>query len=257
MMILREKSSRIAIIVSIVLHLMALLLFFLIKLNFLPEIPEFTEITFVSGTSRLFASPPPGQAATTPTTEDENDEASEIVNLPIRKMLEDEQPELKVADEEKQIPDEDTQTIPAIDHANHRTDLAESLLEIPQNDEKVTANPSEGMTADDKLLPSTSVATESSGETPYQIEGQAASRSVVNRVIPQYPENLQKQATIKISFTVLPNGHVGEMIPVIKSDALLEKIALDAFRQWRFNALPADAPQRVERGVITFRYLLK
>ena len=80
---------------------------------------------------------------------------------------------------------------------------------------------------------------------------------MVNRVIPQYPENLQKQATVKISFTVLPNGHVGEMIPVIKSDALLEKITLDAFRQWRFNALPADAPQRVERGMITFRYLLK
>ena len=257
MTILREKSSRIAIIVSILLHLIFLLLFLLIKLNFLPEIPEFTEITFVSGTSRLFANPPPGQAATTPTTADQNDETSEMVKLPIRKMLEDEQPQLKVAEQNKQIPDEDVNTIPEIEHANNRTDLAESLLKTPENDEKVTVNPTEGMTSEDKLLPSTSIATESSGQTPYQIEGQAASRTVVNRVIPEYPENLQKQATVKISFTVLPNGHVGEMIPVIKSNALLEKITLDAFRQWRFNALPADAPQRVERGMITFRYLLK
>lgn len=257
MTILREKTSRTAIMVSILLHLIFLLFFLLIKLNFLPEIPEFTEITFVSGTSRLFATPPPGQAAPPPTTEDQNDEATEMVNLPSRRMMEDEQPQLKVAEPAKQIPDEDVQTIPEIEHANHRTDLAESLLKIPDNDKKVTANPKEGLTSDDKLIPSTSIATEASGETPYQIEGQAASRSVVNRVIPQYPENLQKQATVKISFTVLPNGQVGEMIPVIKSDALLEKITLDAFRQWRFNALPADAPQRVERGVITFRYLLK
>ena len=257
MLIPREKNSRIAIIVSFLLHLIFLLLLLLIKLNFLPELPEFTEITFVSGTSRFFATLPPGQAVPTPTTVNKNDETSEIVKLPIRKMLENELSRLKVADQAKQIPDEEIKTIPEIEHANHRTDLAESLLKVPENDEKVTANPTEGITSDDKQLPSTSIATESSGQTPYKIEGQVASRTVVNRVIPEYPENLQKQATVKISFTVLPNGNVGEMIPVIKSDALLEKITLNALRKWRFNPLSADAPQRIERGIITFRYLLK
>jgi protein TonB len=258
MMMLREKTSRIAFTVSILLHLIFLLLFLLIKLNFLPEIPEFTEITFISGDNRLFAPPRPGEATPSPVAiADQSEETSEIVKLPIRKMLEDEQPQLKVADQAKQIPDEDIKTIPEIEHANNRKDLAESLLKISTNDEKVTANPTESISSADKLLPSTSIATESSGQTPYQIEGLVASRTVIHKVIPEYPENLQKQATVKISFTVLPNGHVGEMIPVIKSDALLEKITLDALRQWRFNPLPVDAPQRVERGVITFRYLLK
>jgi len=258
MMILREKTSRTAVIASVLLHIVFLVLFLLIRLNFLPEIPEFTEITFISGNSRLFAIPLPKEAAQPPvTTAEQPGETSEIIKLPIRKMLEDEQPQLKVADQAKQIPDVDVQTIPEIEHSNNRTDLAESLLRTPANDEKQTANPNEDISAADKLLPSTSIATESSGQTPYQIEGAVASRTVIYRVIPEYPENLQKQATLKISFTVLPNGHVGEMIPAIKADAQLEKITLDALRQWRFNALAGEAPQRIERGVITFRYLLK
>lgn len=255
MKMLKDKTSRIAIVVSILLHLIFLLLFLLVKLNFLPEIPEFTEITFVSGENRVLAAPVPADAGQLPPiTGEQQDETSAIVKLPIRTMLENEAPQLKVADQSKQIPEDNVQTIPEINHSNNRKDLAESLLKTPANDEKITANP---ISPDDKLLPSTSLATESSGQTPYQIEGQAASRAVVHKVIPDYPENLQKQATVKISFTVLPNGQVGEMLPVIKSDALLEKITLDALRQWRFSALSADAPQRVERGVITFRYLLK
>lgn len=258
MMMLREKTARIAMSGSILVHLIVIMLFLLIKLNFLPEIPEFTEIAFISGGNRLFATKPPAEATQPPATKaDQSLTTSEIVKLPPRKMLEDEPPQLKVADQAKQIPDERIKTIPEIEQANNRPDLAESLLRTPVNDQKVTANPTEGITPDDKLLPSTSIATESIGQSPYQIEGQAASRTVVHRVIPEYPENQQQQATVKISFAVLPNGHIGEMIPMIKSDALLEKITLDALRQWRFNALPADAPQRVERGVITFRYLLK
>ncbi len=255
---LGDKTSRTAIGFSILLHLIFLLLFLLIELNLIPEVPEFTEITFISGENRLIAAPTPIKATHAPTTmADQPGETSAIIKLPERKMLEDERPQIKVVDQSKQIPDEKAQTIPEIDHTNNRKDLAESLLTVPTNDEKISAIPTEGISPEEKPLPSTSMTTESSGQTPYQIEGQAASRSVVYKVIPDYPENLQEQATIKISFTVLPNGLLGEIIPVIKSDALLEKITLDALRQWRFNPLPAEAPQRVERGVITFRYLLK
>lgn len=257
-MIIKAQTSRIAIIGSVSLHLVLLLLFLLIRLNFLPELPEFTEITFVSGENRLFAtSGSTNLGQLPPPIESQPGETSEIVKLPIRQMREHEQPQLKIADQGKQIPAENIQTIPEIDHTNNRTDLAESILKTPANNEKATANPTADLTSDDKLLPSSSIAAESSGQTPYQIEGQAASRTLVYKVIPEYPEHLQKQAIIKISFTVLPNGQVGEMIPVIKSDAILEKITLDALRQWRFNPLTAEAPQRVERGIITFRYLLK
>jgi len=257
MMILREKTSRMAIIISVLLHLIFLLLFLLIKLNFLPEFPDFAEITFVSGKNRYFAAPTPIEAIQSPTTiEDQQGATSEIVELPMRTMLEDEEPQLKVVDRTKQVPDDD-QKIPEIEHTNNHRLLTETLLTSPSVGEKETAKSTEGISLAEKPPPSTSIATESSGQTPYQIEGQAASRTVIHKVIPEYPKNLQKQVMVKISFTVLPNGHVGEMIPIIKSDAQLEKITIDALRQWRFNPLPDDAPQRVERGMITFRYLLR
>ena len=116
--------------------------------------------------------------------------------------------------------------------------------------------PGTGDFADDKILPtSTPVKIADQGSlTPYNIEGQAANRVVTYKIIPKYPEGLQKQATVKISFTILANGQVGEMRPLIRADARLEKITLDAFRQWRFNPVTGD---RKETGVITFRYLLK
>ena len=119
--------------------------------------------------------------------------------------------------------------------------------------------PREGIESDDKILPPSSTENISgTGEQmPYEIEGQVANRTVAFKIIPDYPANLQKQAVVKISFTVLPNGQIGEMIPRIKADAQLEKINMYAMRQWRFNARPSYKPKVVERGVITLRYLLK
>ena len=37
----------------------------------------------------------------------------------------------------------------------------------------------------------------------------------------------------------------------------LESITLTALRQWRFNPIQSNAPQREVEGVITFRYILK
>jgi len=92
---------------------------------------------------------------------------------------------------------------------------------------------------------------------PYTIEGEAADRTVLKKVIPKYPENLQKEAVVKIRFTVLPDGRVGQMIPVQKDDPRLETITMEALRQWRFNPLSQSTEQRSVQGVITFRYELK
>ena len=92
---------------------------------------------------------------------------------------------------------------------------------------------------------------------PFLIEGEAAERTVVQRVVPEYPGGLAREAVVKISFTVLPSGVVAKAVPVLKGDATLERIALEAFRQWRFNPLPPDAEQREQQGVITFRFVLR
>ena len=48
-----------------------------------------------------------------------------------------------------------------------------------------------------------------------------------------------------------------EPLSALRARAKLEKITLDALRQWRFNPLPKNQSPRTETGVITFRYLLK
>lgn len=95
------------------------------------------------------------------------------------------------------------------------------------------------------------------GGQPFAIEGDAAQRTILNQVIPEYPSGLQKEEVLKIRFTLLADGRIGLMIPMRKGDPTLEKITLDALRQWRFNALPASAEQKSVTGIITFRYELQ
>ena len=61
---------------------------------------------------------------------------------------------------------------------------------------------------------------------------------------------------MRIRFTIEADGRVGTAIPFIKGDADLEKVALDAFRQWRFNPLPKGSSQKASNGIITFRFIL-
>lgn len=91
----------------------------------------------------------------------------------------------------------------------------------------------------------------------YKIEGPAAQRTVLFQVFPKYPQGLGKEAKIKVSFSVLPDGSVGMVMPLQKGEPLLEDLTLDALRQWRFNPLPPQKPQVEQRGIITFIYRLR
>ena len=258
MVSLSDKNSRTAILISLIIHSLLFLILALVKVGIDFNITELIEITFVSGNEAILA--PPFQMETRlseASLENEKVQPSEVIQLPPREMREIEEPKLKVIDQSKQIPTDELEPIPKPEEMNKGKETIDHRDPVPGIGEKEIAAPTEGVSPDQKIIPGHSQSIDVSSETPYQIEGQAARRTVISRVIPEYPEHLQKEATIKISFTVLPNGQVGEMIPIIKSDATLEKITMDALRQWRFNPLPSHEQQRSERGIITFRYLLK
>ncbi|HEX9975545.1 MAG TPA: energy transducer TonB [bacterium] len=258
MISLSDKNSRTAILTSLIFHSLLFLILALVKIGIDFNITEFIEITFVSGNDKSFAPSIPSDTRINPESlENQQEKPSDIVQLPPRNMQEIEEPSLKVIDKSKQIPTEEIKPIPTQEESNKEQETIDNRETAPTLGEKEIAVPMEGVSPDQKIIPGQSQSVDVIGDTPYQIEGQAARRTVISRVIPEYPENLQKEAIIKISFTVLPNGQVGEMIPTIKSDATLEKITLDALRQWRFNPLPSFEQQRSEKGIITFRYLLK
>lgn len=258
MMSSSHNNSRAAIFASVAFHVVVLFILAGVKVGIDFTIPEFIEITFASGNDESFTLTPSIDARPIEQAiENLSEQLSEVVQLPTRKMQENEAPLLKIIDNSKQIPAEEILPMPTIGQKTIEPEKNDDrkLAQIPGA--KEIAVPRDDRSLDQKVIPDQSEAAAITGESPYHIEGQAAKRAVIYRVIPEYPADLQKEAIIKISFTVVANGQIGDMIPIIKSDATLERITLDALRQWRFNPLPAYEPQQIDNGIITFRYLLK
>ncbi len=235
-----QSNTQRGLIVSIIIHASVLIIFLLIRFNRTFEIPEFVEIRFERGAGTM----------TTKTEAPAKSAKQDEFDLPARPDVQQNDEALIDLDpKEKFIPSEEVNIV------NTQADdkILPDLNPRNVNDMKEVAAPS----MDEKLAPDFSTSLETAGDSPYQIEGKAAKRTILSKVIPQYPENVQQEALIKIRFSVLPNGLVGEMIPVLKSHDLLERITLDAFKQWRFNPLPHDVSQVQEYGTITFKYLLQ
>jgi TonB family protein len=84
------------------------------------------------------------------------------------------------------------------------------------------------------------------------LEGPAADRAVLER--PALPEiDVPEVAAIRLRFWVLPDGTVGEVYPLQKGNAELERVAADYLRRWRFNALHRPDAERVW-GEITIQF---
>ena len=72
---------------------------------------------------------------------------------------------------------------------------------------------------------------------------------------PKYPEGTDNEVVVELQFTVLPDGSVGTIVPVRKTDALFERAAVAALRTWRFDPLPAQLPQRPQIGTVPFNFV--
>ncbi len=88
---------------------------------------------------------------------------------------------------------------------------------------------------------------------PFQIEG--LDRRPVQTPLPVYREKVN--ATIRVRITVDPQGRIVGRLPLIKGNPALEQAVMDALQQWRFNPLPANAPQENQTGTITFVFRLE
>lgn len=84
--------------------------------------------------------------------------------------------------------------------------------------------------------------------------GGGGNRTVLYKKIPEFPEGVNTSAQIKMKFTVLPDGTVGMVMPMQKADPRLERAAIDALKQWRFNPLKEDI---VMVGIIPLNFMLR
>lgn len=87
--------------------------------------------------------------------------------------------------------------------------------------------------------------------------GGKGKRRIYSYSLPEYPEGVSKEIDVKLRFSILPDGTVGKIFPLIKADARLELAAINSLRQWRFEPLPQNARQAEQTVIITFPYRLQ
>jgi len=84
------------------------------------------------------------------------------------------------------------------------------------------------------------------------LEGPAAHRQIVRRVVPRFPDAARRSERVRLRFLVRTDGSVGEVVPETRVEPVFEEAAIDALRQWRFAAQAG----RQDRGTITFVFAL-
>lgn len=246
-------------VISLLIHLFLLLIFLIFQVSTKIDLPEFVEISFAKGnTLKSVSRPKPvetkpnvqPQRQTAPAAQEETT-LNEKIQLPKRRMMEEEPPALNVRKNGKKIT---TDRSPGkLPQKQEQVTGRDQFIPETKEGQKETIQPGQ-LSQPGKLIPD---AGKPGLDQSFEIEGQAAERKILTKVLPIYPKGYGKEGTIKIKFTILPGGMVGEMIPVLKTDAVLEQNAMEALKKWRFNPVPPTASQEPVQGIITFRYKLK
>lgn len=91
-------------------------------------------------------------------------------------------------------------------------------------------------------------------EEVVQIEGPASARQVAYRPARLPSVTLDRDVTIRLKFWVLPDGTIGEVIPLQRGDIRLEQAAIQYVKSWRFT--PISGSESVW-GIIPVKYRLK
>ncbi len=90
---------------------------------------------------------------------------------------------------------------------------------------------------------------------PYLLEWEGnISRQPQVNPLPSYTVDVE--AVITVRFAVRPDGTVGSVTPLRRTDPDLENEVIRTIRTWRFNRLPSGVPQEVQHGTVTFRFVL-
>ena len=256
-----------SVLLSVAFHVVLLVLFLLMHSGLdLPD-TEFAEIGFVSASSTRAYRPATQKAApakaqpaaqmqeSAPPPAPKIEAKAPPVNIPKRRMLEDEQPQLTKRTPGKLSPTVDVAKPTPREDVYDAESMRKLMAERSASGKDFASPGGESPDGRDAATPTGEPAAASG--MPYTIEGDAAKRSIVNQVLPEYPPGLQNEAVVKIRFWVLPDGRIGNMLPLRKGDPVLDQLTIRAMRQWRFNAISNDAEKKNAEGVITFVYKLK
>ena len=238
-------------VVSIVVHLLLVLAFIATKLDLKPFDLDFTPVTFAPISEEL-----EGSGASS----EKWGGAKPLVDLPQRPMLEETSPLLKLPESTRQA------VIAPSDLGKPDISKIETLRPGKRVNPKSLVSgkperaPMKPIPLSDKELfgkRSDVIGKEIAQHEAFTIEWKGLARFKSTGELPEYPPNVNREAIVRLSFTVSPGGGVILVKPVTKGEPELEKVAISALRSWRFNRLDEAETQNNQQGVITFRFLLE
>ncbi|MFC1527684.1 energy transducer TonB [Candidatus Neomarinimicrobiota bacterium] len=270
-------------IASILLHGLLSLIFVLVVYDNPIDISEYTDVTFsnynpidfpVIEENVLSPAPPspivasvPKKSQPTIVSKPRTDQTvaksmapTRKVDLPTRRMTEHDVDRIPIESQGQLTKSGQKDRISANREAIHGiNDDLSSLDDEIFNNVKVGSKPSDKSVG--KKVEAVAVPGQKGGEVkfdkPYEISWEGVVRDILYDPLPQYPEGFDKEARIRIKITVLPNGTIGDLIPLQKADATLESVTMKTLKLWRLSPLKPTDPQMNQTAVISFRFVLQ
>lgn len=259
-------------IASISLHGFLSLIFLLVIYDNPIDISEYTDVTFsnfspvdlpVIEENVLSPSPPTPVVASTPRTSQpvaKSITPTRKVDLPTRRMTEHDLNRIPIESQgqltksgQKDIINTKRETIHGVN--DNLSSLDDNIFSTVKPGSK-PSDKSVGQKLDAIAVPGQKGG-DVKFEKPYEISWEGVVREVLYDPLPEYPEGFDKETRIQIKITVLPNGTIGNLIPIQKSDANLESVTMKTLKLWRLSKLKPTDPQLNQTAVITFRFILQ
>ncbi len=126
--------------------------------------------------------------------------------------------------------------------------FAGEKLELPQMKDSVQEA---SATREDVKAPTTEEVQQARPlEVNTQIEGPLRGRALVYKPAPPQLTDIENDVELRLKFWVLPDGTIGEVIPLKRGDVQLERVAIGYLKKWQFEPLTSDVPQQKIWGTI-------
>lgn len=226
-------KQRLPYLLSIAIHLIIAFIFFLIKIGIQPLEDEYVTIGF-GAIGKLSSS---GVLANNPTEEEQQ-----------------KQQEVKEVVEEKVVEKVELPKIINTDEINNVVAAAK------KEESKVETKPDkvEPLVKKEEAGKGKEESGEGEGNYGFEIDfGGKGMRKIYSYSLPEYPEGVSKEIDVKLKFTILPDGTVGKILPLIKADTRLELAAINSLRQWRFEPITENGKAGQQNAVIVFPFRLQ
>lgn len=227
-------KKRVPYLLSVIFHLILAGIFYFIKIGLEPVVDEYVTIGF-GAVGELSSS---GVLAEQPVEE-----------VPQKRPEENKKTENKVV---KKV------ELPKVENSENDNNVITASDKNISEEETKPENVKPIVKTDDESGKGKEEAGEGEGKFGFEIDfGGRGIRKIFSYSLPEYPSGVSKEIDVKLKFSILPDGTVGKIIPLIKADSRLELAAINSLRQWRFEPLPNNQKVIEQFAVIIFPFRLQ